>query len=92
MAFAPEILILDEATASIDTETEQMINLAMERAAENRTMLIVAHRLSTIRQADCIFVLDHGKILEEGTHDRLLEKQGRYYQLWQESIRGGQMS
>lgn len=92
MAFAPEILILDEATASIDTETEQMINLAMERAAENRTMLIVAHRLSTIRQADCIFVLDHGKILEEGTHDRLLEKQRRYYQLWQESIRGGQMS
>ena len=92
MAFAPEILILDEATASVDTETEQMINLAMERAAENRTMLIVAHRLSTVRQADCIFVLDHGEILEEGTHDGLLEKQGCYYKLWQESVRSGQMS
>ena len=87
MAFAPEILILDEATASIDTETEQMINLAMERASENRTMLIVAHRLSTIRQADCIFVLDHGVILEKGTHEELMEGQGRYYQLWQESVR-----
>ena len=64
----------------------------MERAAENRTMLIVAHRLSTVRQADCIFVLDHGEILEEGTHDGLLEKQGCYYKLWQESVHSGQMS
>lgn len=86
MAFAPEILILDEATASIDTETEQLIDVAMERAAENRTMLIVAHRLSTIRKADCIYVLDYGVLLERGTHEQLLEQKGRYYQLWQESL------
>lgn len=90
MAFAPEILILDEATASIDTETEQMINVAMERASLNRTMLVVAHRLSTIRQADCIFVLDRGEILERGTHEELIRSQGHYYQLWQESLQSGQ--
>ena len=81
VAFNPEILILDEATASIDTETEQTISAAMEKAALNRTMLVIAHRLSTIRNADVIFVLDHGKILERGNHASLMRLNGRYAEL-----------
>ena len=78
VAFDPRILILDEATASIDTETELLIGRAMQQAAQNRTMLIIAHRLSTIRGADCIFVLRHGEIVERGTHEELLRLGGLY--------------
>ena len=81
VAFNPGVLILDEATASIDTETERAINAAMEQASKNRTMLIVAHRLSTVRYADVIFVLDHGVILEQGNHESLMRRNGRYAQL-----------
>ncbi len=78
----PEIMILDEATANIDTETEVLIQDSLEKMMNIGTLLIVAHRLSTIQHADKIFYLSHGKIIEEGTHLELLEKQGRYYGLY----------
>ncbi|SEL82463.1 ATP-binding cassette, subfamily B [Paenibacillus sp. cl141a] len=77
----PRILILDEATASIDTETELKIQGALKVLLQGRTSFIVAHRLSTIRHADHIVVLDHGKIIEEGNHDQLMQKQGTYHGL-----------
>lgn len=77
----PRILILDEATASIDTETEVKIQEALGRLLKGRTAIIIAHRLSTIREADKIFVLEQGKILESGSHDELMEKHGEYYGL-----------
>ncbi|QVY63116.1 ABC transporter ATP-binding protein [Cytobacillus gottheilii] len=77
----PRILILDEATASIDTETEVRIQTALKKLLQGRTAIIIAHRLSTIRDADKIFVLDHGEILEEGSHDELMEQKGHYHQL-----------
>ena len=77
----PRILILDEATASIDTETELKIQSALKVLLQGRTSFIVAHRLSTIRHADHIVVLDHGKIIEEGNHDQLMQKQGTYHGL-----------
>ena len=77
-----KILILDEATANIDTETELLIQDSMEKMKNIGTMLIVAHRLSTIQHADEIIVLSHGKIVEHGTHQELLAAQGRYYQLY----------
>ena len=78
----PAIMILDEATANIDTETELLIQDSLEKMMNIGTMLMVAHRLSTIRHADKIFVLSHGVIVEEGTHEALLEKRGRYYNLY----------
>ena len=78
----PSVMILDEATANIDTETEVLIQDSLEKMMNIGTMLIVAHRLSTIRNADKIIVLSHGEILEEGTHRELLEKKGRYYRLY----------
>ena len=78
----PEIMILDEATANIDTETELLIQNSLEKMMNIGTMLIVAHRLSTIRNADNIFVISHGKIVESGNHEELLEKKGRYYSLY----------
>ncbi len=78
----PSVMILDEATANIDTETELLIQDSLERMRSIGTMLIVAHRLSTIRSADRIFVLSHGEIIEQGTHQELIEKQGRYYELY----------
>lgn len=78
----PKIMILDEATANIDTETEKIIQESLEKVIKNNTMLMVAHRLSTIQHADKIFVFDHGKIIEQGTHQELLKQKGRYYQLF----------
>ena len=78
----PSVMILDEATANIDTETELLIQDSLEKMRSVGTMLIVAHRLSTIQHADNIIVLSHGKILEQGNHQELLAKHGRYYQLY----------
>ena len=78
----PEVMILDEATANIDTETELLIQDSLEKMKSIGTMLIVAHRLSTIQYADNIIVLSHGEILEQGTHQELLHRKGRYYQLY----------
>ena len=78
----PPVMILDEATANIDTETELLIQDSLEKMRSVGTMLMVAHRLSTIQHADNIIVLSHGKILEQGTHQELLAKHGRYYQLY----------
>lgn len=83
LAFDPQILILDEATASIDTETEQHIQAALERLLENRTSLVIAHRLSTIRRADRILVLHRGELREQGTHDELLARGGLYRKLYE---------
>ncbi|MBE6637175.1 MAG: ABC transporter ATP-binding protein [Ruminococcaceae bacterium] len=79
----PTVMILDEATANIDTETELLIQDSMEKMMHIGTMLVVAHRLSTIQHADKIIVLSHGEIVEEGTHAQLLEQRGRYYGLYQ---------
>ena len=76
------ILVLDEATSSVDTRTELHIDRGMEQLMKDRTTFVIAHRLSTVRNADCIMVLEQGKIIERGTHDELLEKKGRYYQLY----------
>ena len=78
----PEVMILDEATANIDTETEVLIQDSLEKMMNIGTMLIVAHRLSTIQHADNIIVLSHGEIIEQGTHAELLRQRGRYYQLY----------
>jgi ATP-binding cassette, subfamily B, multidrug efflux pump len=82
LAFDPALLILDEATSSIDTETEQLIQQAIARVMQNRTSLIVAHRLSTIQRADNIMVLHHGEIREQGSHQDLLSLQGLYWKLY----------
>ncbi len=79
----PPILILDEATSALDTETEKGIQGALAAAAIGRTVITIAHRLSTVADADWIVVLQEGQIVEEGTHDALLSRQGRYWQLWQ---------
>lgn len=84
----PKILILDEATSSVDTRTEMHIQSAMVKLMENRTSLIIAHRLSTIRDADCIVVLDSGQIAEAGSHEELLAKKGAYYKLYQNQYAG----
>ncbi|MBO7151092.1 MAG: ATP-binding cassette domain-containing protein, partial [Clostridia bacterium] len=78
----PAVMILDEATANIDTETEQLIQDSLEKMMNIGTMLIVAHRLSTIQHADNIIVLSHGEILEQGNHQALLSQKGRYYDLY----------
>ena len=78
----PPVLILDEATSSIDTRTEKIIQEAMDKLMAGRTVFVIAHRLSTVRNSDAIMVLDHGKIIERGTHDELINSKGVYYQLY----------
>ena len=78
----PPVLILDEATSSIDTRTEKIVQEGMDRQKHGRTTFGIAHRLSTIKNSDCIMVLEQGRIIERGSHDDLIEEQGRYYQLY----------
>lgn len=78
----PPVLILDEATSSIDTRTERLVQDGMDKLMKGRTTFVIAHRLSTVRNSDCIMVLEQGRIIERGTHDQLIEEQGRYYQLY----------
>jgi ATP-binding cassette subfamily B multidrug efflux pump len=83
MVYNPEILILDEATSSVDSETEELIQESIEKMMQGRTSIVIAHRLSTIQKADQILVLNKGEIVERGTHDSLLEQGGYYTQLHQ---------
>ena len=76
------MLILDEATSSIDTRTEALIEKGMDGLMQGRTVFVIAHRLSTVRNADAIMVLDHGRIVERGDHEDLLKQKGMYYQLY----------
>lgn len=78
----PPVLILDEATSSIDTRTEKIVQDGMDKLMKGRTTFVIAHRLSTIKNSDCIMVLEQGRIIERGNHDELISQKGRYYQLY----------
>ena len=82
----PPILLLDEATSNIDTRSELLIQKGLDKLMEDRTSIIIAHRLSTVRNADRILVLDDGQIIEQGTHTELLNLKGKYYSLYQEQF------
>jgi ATP-binding cassette subfamily B protein len=84
----PGILVLDEATSSVDTRTEARIQAALLRLMHDRTSLVIAHRLSTIRDADKVVVIDHGRIVEQGTHQELLDRRGFYHQLYRSQFKG----
>lgn len=84
----PKILILDEATSNVDTRTEKAIQMAMQKIMQGRTSIVIAHRLSTIRDSDLIVVMDHGEIVESGTHETLLANKGKYYELYQTQYSG----
>ena len=81
VADAP-VMILDEATSSIDTRTELLVQKGTDMLMKGRTVFVIAHRLSTVRNSDTIMVLDHGKVIERGTHEELLDQKGQYYQLY----------
>ncbi|MBE9506917.1 MAG: ABC transporter ATP-binding protein, partial [Chloroflexi bacterium] len=83
----PRILILDEATSSVDTRTERLIQRALDKLLKGRTSFVVAHRLSTIRNADQVIVLEQGRIVEQGTHEELLAAQGLYHALYNSQFR-----
>ena len=80
------VMILDEATSSIDTRTEKLVQDGMDKLMEGRTVFVIAHRLSTVRNSKAIIVLEHGTIIERGTHEQLLEEKGEYYQLYYRSF------
>ena len=84
----PKILTLDEATSNVDTRTEKAIQDAMHSIMQGRTSIVIAHRLSTIRDSDLIVVMDHGEIAESGSHEELLAKKGRYYELYMTQYAG----
>jgi ATP-binding cassette subfamily B protein len=83
----PRILILDEATSAVDTETEKEIQKALDNLVQGRTTIAIAHRLSTLRKADRLVVMDRGEIVEVGPHDALMDKQGAYWRLYQAQLR-----
>ena len=78
----PPVMILDEATSSIDTRTEAIVQAGMDALMKGRTVFVIAHRLSTVRNSDVIMVLDHGRIIERGSHEKLIAKKGQYYKLY----------
>ena len=78
----PPALILDEATSSIDTRTEKLVQAGMDALMKGRTTFVIAHRLSTVKNSDCIMVMEQGRIIERGSHDELLAAKGKYYQLY----------
>ncbi len=82
-------MILDEATSALDSESEALVQEALERVMENRTVFVIAHRLSTVRSADCILVLEKGQVVESGNHNELLAKQGRYAKFYQQQYAKG---
>lgn len=82
----PRILVLDEATSALDNATERAVQRAIDNASDGRTTITIAHRLSTVRSADLIVVLEHGRIIERGSHEQLLLRGGRYAQLWESQL------
>lgn len=78
----PPVMILDEATSSIDTRTEAIVQKGMDALMKDRTVLVIAHRLSTVQNSDVIMVLENGRIIERGSHEQLVEEKGKYYQLY----------
>mgnify|MGYP000214989772 CR=1 FL=1 len=86
MAADPSVLILDEATSSVDSETEELIQAATKKLMKGRTSIVIAHRLSTVKEADTILVLDKGRVVEQGTHEELLAKEGAYNELFQKQF------